>query len=101
MSHLTTETHLGLTSSFMPDRLRVWARAESSSSACWLARFFLLKFSLWAFISASVRRRVLAELLTGLGTARADALARRSASADRLWAWRMLSKAPKSYRDNH
>lgn len=79
------------TSSFMPVRLRPRARAESSPSACWLAMCLRLKSSLWAPISTSVRCRVPAEWLTGLGTARADALARRPASADRLWARRMLS----------
>lgn len=82
---------LCLTSSFMPVRLRLWVRAERSPSARWLAMCLRLKSSLWVPISNSVRCRVSAELLTGLGTARADMLARRSASADRLCAWRMLS----------
>jgi hypothetical protein len=87
MSHPT----LSLTSSLMPVRLRAWVRAESSPRARWLAMCLRLKSSLRALIRDSVRCRVSAELLTGLGTIRADMLARRSASADRLWAWRMVS----------
>lgn len=82
---------LCLTSSFMAFKLREWVRAESSPSALWLAMCLRLKSSLWAAISSSVRCLVSAELLTGLGTVKADVLARCSASADRLWAWRMLS----------
>lgn len=87
MSHPT----LSLTSSLMPVRLRAWVRAESSPRARWLAMCLRLKSSLRALIRDSVRCLVSAELLTGLGTIRADMLARRSASADRLWAWRMVS----------
>lgn len=82
---------LHLTSSFMPVRLRVWVREESCPSAFWFANCLRLKFSFWAPMSTSVRRRVSAELLTGLGTARVEVLARRSASVDWLWACRMLS----------
>lgn len=88
-THPTQYVHL--TSSFMPVRLRVWVRADSCPSASWLAKCLRLKLSFWAAMSTSVRRRVSAELLTGLGTARVEVLARRSASADWLWACRMLS----------
>jgi len=72
-------------------RLSARARAARSISARRLAAFWRLKLSRRLARSCSVRCRVAAEALAGLGTARVEASARRSASRDAPWDWRMLS----------
>lgn len=72
-------------------RLSARALPARSISARRLAAFWRLKSSRRLARSCSVRCRVAVEALTGLGTARVEASARRSASRDSQWDWRMLS----------